>query len=321
MKIIYLTVMLFMALCGENSFAQRVPRVTFLVSLKDSAPDSLQRKFRGSLYSQIERTIYGEFTRYYGPANVRVLFDAEQTNLWNEIHDPNNEAIFWVSHSGELPESAGVASNGIILNSRGEDISAVLASSRPGPGLRYVGIVGCRSKKFVDSLKWNEKYPNLVVQAEAQKVELFKALKKSIATAKIILMRPAVYSNAMTSLPSSSSSLIVLRKVPITASIDAMASVRIELKGKVLGVFPPGIPGEIQSMQIGLPETTESEAASIKFIANSGIYALAPESPNPAIGDIQIADKTGKLRWNVLRMNGKPLGVTQHVLIFSVTTP
>ncbi len=173
MKVIYLFI-LFISL-STNALAARV----VLMSSLDTPRIWYHKKDW-----EIERPLKKIFKKHFEGSGYEVVIKekVDQVTLWKELQNPENLAIFWVSHAkGQAQIGAGINSESAVVDYYGNDVKDLFKTVHKN--LRYLGVVGCNAKEMLESFTKNGYYKNnkkLVTHSFDKKVEVRRGLRRSI---------------------------------------------------------------------------------------------------------------------------------------------
>lgn len=151
--------------------------IVLLTSLKISSAKikKIEMKFKASFGSLFQ--------------NLKVYHSAGPTEVFQILRSPETIAAIWVSHaSKETKLVDGFEAREIIQDIWGNDIRQFFSTVHPN--LRYLGIVGCQTKGIFEKYETDGHYtynPDLVIQSEEKKVELFRSLDRALKKGIIAL--------------------------------------------------------------------------------------------------------------------------------------
>jgi len=137
------------------------PAVVLLVSLNNPKHRPI---FRTQDWSLSENLIQ-YFKQKLGaiPYDLVVINNATDENLHQELTNPKNIALFWISHAGSFQNGDdGLGVEDLILDKEGKNLKDIF--KRIHPNLRYLSILGCKARPILTNLR---KKSNLRVQKES----------------------------------------------------------------------------------------------------------------------------------------------------------
>lgn len=83
--------------------------------------------------------------------DVRVVYHATQDDLYAQLNDPTNRAVFWLSHAGANRSDRSQSVNNVILDSKGANVAPLF--QKIDSHVQWVGVVGCEAKSILDNTK------------------------------------------------------------------------------------------------------------------------------------------------------------------------
>jgi hypothetical protein len=313
-----------MLLMGFNARAD-APRVVLLVSVNDPYPEAEDRQSHGPLHDQIGRAFAEHFHGKFGALEHRILYSADQSDLWRELQDPANVALFWLSHAGSAPPNLLGARPSVIVDAHGIEVAPLFASVQMGSNLRYLGVIGCYTKEYFNRLQgdptWQAKNGFVHLDSFDGQVSLFDGLRQAFNSADMILNGTLAAGAPLVSphLPESQASRPSLRKLTVVRRISSdastsstPASARLEWNGNILGIFPPAGDGEIQTLTVWIPVSRSDDLHKLILILTSGAFETNGHPP-PTLGELDVQLEGESMRWTRVELNGKPLGVHMNI--------
>lgn len=287
-------ILLFIGLFSVAGFAQN--RVVMLVSLdpETNRPplrtrgwdinEKLEKVFRKKLKKENLELVVIPFTR--------------QTELRQELLNPNNHAVFWVGHANRADSLAAAG----MYDDRGFNMKEIFQDVHQN--IKFLGLVGCRSLPFVQSLKesgsWNLN-SHLNTYAREKKTDARKGLKRAIKA--FLKSRPAEAPSCQEE--------EVLRVTVRRSSDKELSSARILRKGKLLATFDKDQEELTFTLPIGLKKS------ELKLTFESGApNNVSADSFN--LGILEFESLNPELTWKLFASrDGKPLGFGAHVYRFT----
>lgn len=117
-------------------------------------------------------------------AEIIKIEKASAIDLWTELHNPDNLAVFWLSHAkDETSVATGIASEAAIVDYYGVDVKEVIQTIHPN--IFYFGLIGCNAESIIKKNSEAGMYsdnPNLKIHSFNKKIDARKGLRKSIDT-------------------------------------------------------------------------------------------------------------------------------------------
>ena len=299
-SMIRILMIILLAIFSVKSFSQ--DRVVLLTSLDAKKNIPFARSSSWDINKKLEKIFKRKLKHIH--ENLVVVHHVDKETLFKELSNKNNKAIFWVSHSNG--SEGDIINNNTIVDYRGVDVSEVFQA--PSKGLQFLGFVGCNAKFLVEKfkqLKTMNNNENLLTYSRAKKIDARIGLKKAIKS----------YLKAQKNqlLKKSNKKCEEFQKVEVTitrtipekfSSIGSEAlSLKVLQSGKLVGLFPKGSAGEVQSIKVFLDNPTRKN--DLKLVLDSGIT-----SKSVVMGKIEFENMNYKLFANRL---GIPFGVGRHV--------
>jgi len=245
-----------------------------LVLLTSLDPDKNRPPLRSSSWNinqKLENIFYDKLTPYHTSRdNIKIIHFATLSDLDRELSDPENKAIFWVSHSNG-DNGNGALDKNIIVDFQGKDISE--AFQHPSKQLNYLGFVGCNVDYMVKDFKAKghmSNNENLMTYSSSRKVDARRSLKKSIGH--------YLYHHFENNLKSSDKKCEQVKRINLTIKrtlpIDMngkkyITDIKVLQRDHLVGVFPKGIPGDVQEIDVSL--LPGESLVDYKLVFDSGI--------------------------------------------------
>jgi len=287
------------------AYAQTPNKVVLLTSIDTSSIKApfWKKKYYRTYHLKLEKLFREKFGK---AATVEVTHFANQSDLWRTLHDPAVLGAFWVSHAG------GSAENGIIIDSAGFDVLPVLGEAHPH--LRFLGIVGCKAKPLLKAFEAElaRSNPDLLLYSFDKKVDAKAGLKKAIKAFRAQMQKPVVappVCRVREGYP-----VRVLRTLADPRSPAKYAAVRIENRGQVLAVLPPGQAGDEQEVLIHIPPfSSVPSALELKVSVSAGANPWVT-AEQVGIGALDVRGSWNGAEWRVFaNPQGLPIGVVTHI--------
>lgn len=279
-----------------------------LVLLTSLDPDENRPRFRRSSWDinqKLENIFYDRLTPYHTNLdNIKIIHFATIEDLTRELADPENKAVFWVSHSNGSNTNSALDKN-VVVDYQGKDLSEGFQS--PSSKLQYLEFVGCFADFLIQKNLANgymQNNENLVINSSTTKVDARHALKYAIGN--------YIYHHVEGNLKPSQKycdqverqELAIRRTIPNKVNEDLhITSIKILQRDKLIGLFPKGEPGELQEIKVKL--TPGESNRDIKLVFDSGIA-----SNQIAMGEFEILGADYQV---FLTRDGRPLGRGRYV--------
>ena len=141
-------------------------RAVVLVSLKGKS---------GLLRKDVSQKVIKQFKHSYNHSlPLTVIQNATQEDLYRETHNPENKALFWISHANSFGGEAGLGQEDMILDSEGTNVKDLLRDVHPN--LNLLAVLGC---KALPILKKSYYGPDLTIVSFDKKISSAKAISES----------------------------------------------------------------------------------------------------------------------------------------------
>lgn len=257
----------------------------------------------GIFRKEISEKIRREFTaRYRHPLPLVVIQEATQEDLYRETRNPENRAIFWVSHANSFNGGGGLEREDLITDREGHNVKDFF--QRVHPNLNLLAVLGC---KALPILKKNEYQKNLTLVSFDEKVSSKRAIAKSLSALDAVVFSPG-QCHSEEGIP-----VTITRE---TTRPSGAVSVKIMNRGRLIGFFPRPTTTGAQTITVHL--AAAKSAADLKLVFDSGKI-----DPNAQVdlGTFTVTSETAGA-WSVFSdLQGRPLGVTQHIYRFKGDVP
>lgn len=279
---------------------------------------------------------------------IKVRHHADQAMLWEELRDPENVGVFWLSHSGPAAASqAGLSTRGMIIDEQANDIGPIFQGVHPD--LKFLGVIGCRSRDAVQmtlrQAQVFERNPELEVADFDTRVNPLVGLRLALQQSERALNPELLegFTPTRCQRVERGFGVTITRSLPEASPGNPSylyPAVRIESQDRVLGVFPAAYRGMQQQLRIWFDADALSAASpsgvfralQFKLVSTSG--ALMPTASQSSwLGQLSfrsdwtaapMADEGAPSRsdWNLFSdSSGNPIGVGMHVFRYRGRVP
>ncbi|MEK6774948.1 MAG: hypothetical protein AABY64_13485 [Bdellovibrionota bacterium] len=275
-------------------------------------PLRLEQKFRQSF----ENPGYRLVVRHY----------SKQDTLWQTLQDPNNTAVFWISHAGNINSPSSLMTGfSNIVDEFGYDLSPAFQGINEN--LKFLGLIGCSSKKVIEQrafLPPRTLTNPLKITSFKQEIDAEDGLTKAIEEFKALEKKQMNQVQAQICLKKQVYPIKVKRVIPLNEENLRHPPLRIETRaGKVLGVLPAGFSGDEQSTTVFLD--SQSSAENFNLYVNAGNNGAIHKN-EISLGNVNFTAGWGnsqsQAQWKVFsHIDGKPMGVTRHYYTFNGVLP
>ncbi len=331
-----LTILLLIIL---GAFADAKPNVVLISSL--DTPDIWFHSDDWEIEKPLKKIINKGFkdTDY----NIVVIEKATPTQLRNELLNPNNIALFWVSHAaGSSNVASGVMSSSAVVDYYFNDVKVLFTEVHPN--MKFLGLVGCNAQGTIEKFYEEGHYannPSLQIHSFDKKVDARTGLKKSIkeSSPKLGFLKQRAYKfptgsrrvryrdlpiiieeqDAITNFYETQVCNLQYRghKVSVTRELEKDADqAALLMNDKLMGYFEAAKAGESQTIDVYIPNEFLTSTAKLKFKIDS-LKFFSKERVE--LGRLSFeSDFSG--RWELFaRRNGEPLGYTSNLYRYKGT--
>jgi hypothetical protein len=294
------------------SFAHKIVLLTSLDPEENRPP----LRFRSwNINEKLEKRFNKELKKFPTTISKEVVHFATASDLYKALKDTEAVAVIWVGHAG-FSEGNGLSSLRSIVDYQGNDLKSIFQAV--GPQLKYLGLVGCRGKLFLN--EWQEKgffkhVPSLVSYGREVRTDARKGLKLAMRNLKDILEKNRDFLSPIGDHSEPIIGEYYQRKIqnPKVLSIKRnnleskeMAPVQILQKDRLIGFLPKGSVDQETLVILNKGE----RSSDLKIINESG----APSSIlDINLGELAIEGSENE-QWNLFKTSsGKPIGVGKHI--------
>ncbi|MCR9203875.1 MAG: hypothetical protein NXH75_04815 [Halobacteriovoraceae bacterium] len=225
-------------------------------------------------------------------------------DLYETLSDDHVKALIWVGHAG-FQEGQGISQTKTIVDYQGRDLKNLFQAV--GPNLRYLGLVGCRGKLFLEEWNtegWFKNTPHLLTYGRKVKTDARKGLRLAMKELKeLYKKKPDLMDFPVVAQPVGSDEISILRS---NRDETPMESIQILQRGKLIGYLPSSDSDQTIKIRLNL----KSSSLQNKIISDSGFSALGKADINMGILDIEGENSQWKLFQTA---TGKPIGVGKHI--------
>lgn len=294
-------------------------KIVLLTSLdpEDNRPPLRLKSW--NINKKLEKRFHKELWKFPYPIEKKVVHFSTADDLYKTLKDPEVTAIVWVGHAG-FADSTGLGSLRSIVDYKGRDLKSLFQAV--APNLKYLALVGCRGKLFID--EWKEKgyfdhTPNLVTYGREVRTDARKGLKLAMRNLVDLLHERG---NFLKGPDNRTSDFLAYQDSPegfIEVSVERsnlenkeLSSIQILQKERLVGFLPSGD-------QNGKFLFKKSQSLrDLKIVADSG----HPSSSKDAnLGILSITSQEA-IEWSLFQTpNGKPIGVGRHIYRPKFTRP
>jgi hypothetical protein len=279
-----------------------------LVLLTSLDPDKNRPRFRSrswDINQKLENIFYDRLTPYHTTReNIKIIHFATIEDLTRELADPENKAVFWVSHSNGS-DANSVLDRNIVVDYQGKDLSE--GFQNPSSKLQFLGFVGCFADYLVQrnlNLGYMQNNEHLIINSSTKKVDARRALKYAIGNYLYHHFEGNLKASEKACELVERKSLVIRRTIPMDVSEEQyITAIKIMQRDRLIGVFPKGEPGELQELTVNL--IPGDNKRDIKLVFDSGIA-----SNQIAMGEFEILGTDYQV---FSTRDGRPLGKGRYV--------
>lgn len=295
-----------LVLCLVLSFLAQAgtkPKIAFLTSID---PKDGKLFFQGKSYNNNQK-FEKEFRKHFNDADVdiSVTHFASIEDIWSALHDKSTSAVFFLSHSssGQSKSAGALVSPSLIADFDGNDLKN--AFQKVHNNLKYLAVIGCESEAIIDQFRKYETYsnaPDLVIKTFNDKIRPIKGLRDAIKDSRehIVVLADEEDQDEL-------SDNLLSRQIPFNANPESIRPTLILMNKKVVGFFPKGRPGEVQTIGIDLPLNGKSS-----LINDSGLSS-AHKKEEVTLGELKFLSPQNNCELNAERnRQGEILGIGKH---------
>lgn len=309
----------------EPLFAGEAPVVKLLTSLDYSNYEIpfFRRSYYLSIHEKLEQ-IFRRKTKNLD-AIIEVVHFADRSDIWRELQDPRNIAVFIVAHGvmGVVAREFLGWEDRALIDYQGFEVSHAL--ERVHPNLRWLALIGCSSGHALlpdENPEVFEINPDFVLYEFDKKIGAQHGLKKSLRESIPLLNETIREWHASTNLIRKGIPIRVTRVIPIPAK-KLIPAISIEWQRKTLAVLPQGKPGETQELVFELPLELPEEAeqkSSWDLVVTPGMNGLVDFKKSVEFGEITFSiegatpvNESPSCWKPLLRSDGEISGVTRRI--------
>jgi hypothetical protein len=285
-------------------------KVAVLISIENPDHRPLFRSKDWSLSQDLRQY----FEKKMGTTPFEIVFfeKATQEVLHRELSNPDNIALFWISHATSFnTNNSGLGFDDTIIDSEGHNVKEIFQLIHPR--MKYLSVLGCKAGPILDKIKAAGFYKNnqdLILYAKDKNILAKKEIKNSILDFKNRFT--SIENNQPLCLEKTGLPIKITRTIPLGLSVKGReTSLKILHQGKLLGIFPKGKSGDVQSITVHLSGENISKPSDLKIVIDSGMVSK-DKKLLMGIMNIQSDDFSGI--WEPFTdSEGEILGVTQNI--------
>lgn len=293
------------------SWHTHASKIVLLTSLDPQENRPPLRLKSWNINEKLEKRFHKELWKFPFPIEKKVIHFATADDLYSALKDPEVTALIWVGHSG-FADSDNLGSLRSIIDYKGRDLKSLFQAV--APQLKYLALVGCRGKLFID--EWKEKghfdhTPNLLTFGREARTDARKGLKLAMRNLNELLHQKGDFLSETSAPQSPYLSHQNPEKEFIEVSIERenqkgseLSSLQILQKERLVGFLPAG-----QTNGKFLFKKSKS-LRDLKIVADSG----HPSNSTEANLGILSIESNEPIEWKLFQTpQGKPIGVGRHI--------
>ncbi|EQC46905.1 hypothetical protein [Bacteriovorax sp. Seq25_V] len=285
---------------------------------------------------KIEDSLEKIFHKSFKKSGYEIIIKekVDQQTLWEELHNPDNIALFWVSHAkAESQLANGITNDAAVVDYFGNDVKDLFRSVHPN--MRYLGLIGCNAKSLLQTFKENGDYnsnPNLITHSFDKKIDARKGLRQSIKNSAkslgiykknrkkdgFIYSTPSILSLFSENRMCEQETSVYEVKITRTSDVD-VESVAVKVNSKVLAILPAMSANDIQDVKVFIPSSIVSTKHDLKITIDSNKYYSATRLDLGQF-DFQAVNFIGN--WKLFaKKDGTPIGITKNLYQYKGKVP
>jgi len=284
MKLI-LTLCIFAWWTSFGAYASDKIKIAIITSLDPFEGKNFFSPGDYNLQLKIEKEFLRRFD--HNKFDLKMVHQAKLQDVWQILHDESFEGIFFVGHAGKefVSQNGVIATPSVIADKDLDDIKNAFRSV--SSNLKYLAIISCNSEEIINKFINEDAYennPDLITKTFDGKIELFSALRNSIKLGQEIFTNNAITRVIYPAEPSNNARLVLQRSIPLDVREEIIYPVVVLANTQVIGFFPKGKPGEVQSINVSLEKVQFSHATTL--VVDSGV-ASSRKKGDVVLGEIQ----------------------------------
>lgn len=290
--------------------ALAVPKIALLIAIDNPQISLFYRSKNWSLSEDLIQY----FKKKMGstPYELVIFKDANQEILHQELTNPDNIALFWLSHSTSFSDfETGLGFDDTIIDSEGHNVRDIFQNIHPH--LKFLSVLGCKAGPILQKLRDEGFYKNnqdLFIFSKDKNIYAKKEIRKSIQAFKEKIH--SFKENTLADFEKKGIPIKVKRTIPESQEESGTGtSVKILNRGKLLGLFPKAKRGETQSLIVYLDPENLTTTSDLKIVIDSGIIS---KDKKILLGIVEIESESLDGEWKPFTdSSGQILGVTQNI--------
>lgn len=272
---------------------------------------------------EVTKTLAKRFRKSFEESGLdfKIIHKATAADLSRELNNPENRAVYWVSHSNQAVElGQGIKVPDLVYTINNIDVKNLF--QKVHPNIKFLALIGCRGENLLNNYRKQGAYDNnpaLKTFAFKKKVDprvgLRKALKASISLlgkkGRHRMFTPTIIASEQVKKPIPSrcieQEMVTLR---LTRSTDkeSLASAELTLDGRLLA-FIPQSQQQQQELTVQLP---------VKFFNQSTRRKLTLSYLDSEGGDLGTLNfAAASMQWKLFaKRDGTPIGQSKNLYLY-----
>lgn len=285
---------------------------------------------------EIEDSLEKIFKNRFKESGLEIVIKekVDQVTLWKELNNPENMAIFWLSHAADEKQLAsGISSDSAIVDFYGNDIKSLF--SRVHPNLKFLGLVGCNAQGILDT--FNEKgfyklNKDFKYHSFSKKIDARKGLRRAIEAAAnhlgkydkkfASIPRVKISQNMINSFSSNNlcEQTSKVLEINITRSTNSDSPpVTLSVNDQVFEMLPEQKANTTMHIKTYLQATLIKSSNDLKITVHSNIFA---SKDRIELGDFEVQPVNFIGSWTTFsKKDGTPIGITSNLIRYKGDLP
>jgi hypothetical protein len=283
-------------------FAFEIPTTRNVVLLTSLKHDRINIEYK------LERIFRHKLRKY--PFELKVIHSAGITELRNELTNPSNDAVFWVSHGAfnKSRDSVGMTQKPMLLTHDYKNIAPLFGDV--DVGIQYLGIIGCNTKNIINYYHDNSENDNLMSYISKGKTIAQFGLRRALRRFKRAWRR--AYLKESNKEQQDSVSIQITR----TANDHELPALIIENSLGFIDVLPRQAAGTEMTYNLNFPISSESLVQDFNVLVKTGISPFVTEKSED-FGNIEITYNDER-KWKLFaKPSGEAFGNNSRLYIYN----
>lgn len=258
---------------------------------------------------KLERIFRNKLANF--PFNLKVIHAAGIEKLRFELTNPQNDAVFWVSHGAfnKVNESTGITQKPLLLTYDYKNVAPLFAQINSN--IQYLGVIGCNTRNIINYYRDTEENTNLSSFISKGKTIAQLGLKKALRKFK------RAWRNARLKESQIIAEDFVTIQVTRTALDTDLPALIIENASGYLDIAPAQKANSSRVHEIRIPTNQLDLTQNLNLSFKTGLSPFVLEDA-AAFGHIELNLKaSSNSSWSLFsKPNGEPFGNNSRLFIF-----